>query len=272
MNARQQKIIARFGQVLTFLDANTNTIPPAKVANQRQALSAAIAEISGFAQDQVVKGQESLLAQTLSSARIALRDTYMRQLSTVGLLHLTGKHAGDPAVANGRQIFTLPVTRTNALTLINAAKAMVAAATPYASIFTAASVNLDAVTGAIQAVENAVNASQTAKRISKGATQGIKAQIRIGQGAVGLMDVVVRPLLAGNKSLLTQWESVKRAAGGQNLATPVPVPAVLQAPAAQPASTPAGTSAGTSAGTPSPAATQPATPQPAASAPAAPGK
>ena len=266
MDARQQKILSRFGQVLTFLDTNTSSIPPNSVATQRQALTSAVSQIAGFAQDQVVKGTESVLAHTVSSARTALRDTYMRQLSTVGLHSLTGKNAGDPNVPNAKQIFTLPATRTNALTLIASAASMVAAATPYASIFTAAGVSLDAVNGAIQALQSAVNAKDTAKRVSKGATKGIKAQVKAGQGAVRLMDVVIRPLLAPNKALFAQWESVKRTAGGHNLATPVPVPGATQATTAPAtAGAPAGT-AGTPTNAPVPA---PATPVPAATQPAA---
>ena len=307
MNARQQKVLARFGQVLTFLDANTTSIPPSAVAGQRQSLLGAITQITGFVQDQVVKGAEALTAQTLSSARTALRDTYMRQLSAVGLNSLTGKHAGDANVPNGTQIFALPTTRTNALTLIASATAMVKAATPYSSIFAAHGVSLDAATGAIQAVESAVTAEGSAKRVSKGATQGIKEQIDAGHAAVRLMDVVVRPLVAGNKALLTQWESVKRAAGGHNLAVPVPLPVTTQAASAtagtttagsvvaaapasasstssttsQPtqaktaasttASTPASAPAGTSASTPAPAVSSaPATATAAPSTPSAP--
>ena len=110
MNARQQKVLARFGQVITFLDANTSAIPPASVANQRQTLTTAISQINGFAQDQVLKGNETVLAQTLSSARIALRDTYMRQLSTVALHSLVGKQPTDPNVPNAKQIFAPPAT------------------------------------------------------------------------------------------------------------------------------------------------------------------
>jgi hypothetical protein len=265
MNARQQKVLARFGQVLTFLDANASSVTPASVATQRQALESAIAQINGFAQDQVVKGTESVMAQTLSSARTSLRDTYMRQLSTVGLHKLTGKNAGDPSVPNAKQVFALPATRTNESVLAQAAQAMVTAATPYASIFTAAGVSLDAVNAAIQALQNAVAASNSAKRVSKGATQGIVAQIAAGKGAIRLMDVVIRPEIAANKALLTQWESVKRAAGGQNLASPVPAaatppsatsPTTVQPTTTQPATT-------------QPAATQPTTTQPASTTPAA---
>jgi hypothetical protein len=229
MNARQQKTLARFGQVLTFLDANPSIIPATAVAKQRQLLTSAVTQITGFAQDQVLKGTESILAQTLPSARTALRDIYMRQLSTVGLYSLTGQHAGDPSVPNAAQIFAMPATRTNALTLIASATAMVTAATTYASMFTAAGVSLEAVNGAIEALQAAVTASTSATRVAKGATQGIKDQIRAGRGAVQLMDVVIRPLLASNKAMQAQWESVKRAAGGHNLASSVPVPVAVPA-------------------------------------------
>ena len=257
MDSRQQKVLQRFGQVLTFLDENRSTIPPNAVAAQRQTLQTAVTQITTFAQDQVVKGHESVVAQTKTSARVALRDTFMRQLSAVGLHHLRGKHAGDPDVPNAKLTFTLP-TSHDALTVLNSAKSMVAMATQYASIFTANGVNLDAVNAAIQALESAVNAADAAKRVSKGATEGIKAQIAAGHGAVALMDVVVRPLVAANKSLASQWKAVKKAAGGHNLATPVPVPGAIPAPTAQPTQ---GTAGSTTVGTTSPAT--PSTPAPA---------
>jgi len=274
MNARQQKVLARFGQVLTFLDANTNTIDPASVAGQRQTLATSVTQITAFAQDQVVKGTESVMAQTVSSARASLRDTYLRQLSAVGLHSLTGKNAGDPNVPNAKQIFALPASRTNPSVLVQAAQNMVAVATQYRSVFTAGGINLDAVNSAIQAVDTAVNADSGAKRISKGATQGIKAQIQAGHAAVHLMDVVVRPQLAANKALLTQWESVKRAAGGLNLTAPLPVPGAVPSVAPPTTGTSAapvtpattGSTAAQSAGT-TQASSQPAA-QPAASAPA----
>ena len=240
MNVRQRTTLDRFGQVITFLAANPSAIPPASVAGQLQALTNAISQINGFAQDQVLKGNETNLAQTLSSARIALRDTYMRQISTVGLHSLVGKLPTDPNVPNARLIFALPATRTNASALVQSAQAMVAAATPYASIFTAASVSLDQTNAAILALQNAIAADASAKRVAKGATQGIAAQIQAGHNAVRLLDVVIRPLIATDKALLAQWNSVKKAAGGVNLAPPVPVSASITS--ASSATTPSTTS------------------------------
>lgn len=231
MEAKQQKVVARFSQVVSFLDANTDIIDPSAVVTQRQVLATAIAEINTYAQLQVLRGAEHVAAQSLSSARTALRDTYMRQLATLGVHTLTGKHAGDPDVANGKQIFTLPTTRTNTQTLLASAQAMLQTATPYAAIFTRSGVNLNAVAAAIKVLETAVDAEASARRVSKGATQGIVAEVSAGHGAVRVMDTVVRPILAGNAPMLAQWESVKRAAGGVHLGTPVPVPAA-ESPAA----------------------------------------
>jgi hypothetical protein len=240
MEARQQKVLARFGQVMTFLSANTSRIDQTTIANQRQVLASAIVQINGFAQDQIRKGTETVLAQSLSSARVSLRDTYMRQLVTVGQHTLTGQHEGDPDVANAKQIFTLPGTRTNPLTLIAAAQAMLQIATSYAAVFTLNGVNLDAVAAAIHALQTAVKAAGSALRVSRGATQGIVAQIKVGHGAVSLLDVVIRPQLAGDAAVLAQWNSVKRAAGGLNLHTPVPIPApVVNTPPAPTAAEPA---------------------------------
>ena len=58
---------------------------------------------------------------------------------------------------------------------------MVQTATPYASVFSANGVNLDAVNAAIQALQAAVNADASAQRVSKGATQGIVAQLQAGR-------------------------------------------------------------------------------------------
>jgi len=262
MEVKQQKVVSRFSQVLTFLDTNTSLIPPATVATQRQTIQSAITQINAFAQDQIVKGSETVLSQTQSSARTALRDTYMRQLSTVGLHSLTGKNAGDPSVPGAVTIFTLPTTRTNALTLITAAKAMVAAATPYVSIFTAAGVSLDAVNAAIQALQAAADTENNAKRISKGATQGIVAQIKAAQGAVRLVDVAIRPLIASNKAIVTQWASVKRSTGGPNLGAPTSLPPASAAAATAAASTATSASTSTAAASSTPTAS----PAPAAAA------
>jgi hypothetical protein len=225
MEAKQQKVVARFSQVVSFLDANQSVIDPATVATQRQVLASAIAEINAYAQLQVLRGADHVAAQSLSSARTALRDTYMRQLATLGVHTLTGKHAGDPDVLNAKQIFTLPTTRTNAQTLLASAQAMLQTATQHAARFTSSGVNLDAAAAAVTALKTAVDAAASARRVSTGATQGIVAQVSAGHGAVRVMDTVVRPILAGNAPLLAQWESVKRAAGGVHLGAPVPVPA-----------------------------------------------
>ena len=231
MEAKQQKVVVRFGQVVNFLDANTDLIDPGRVATPRQVLATAIAQISGYARSQARKGAEHVAAQSLASARTALRDTYMRQLATVGVYTLTGQHPGDPSVPNAKQIFTMPTTRTNTLTLIAAAQAMVQTATGYAGLFATNGVILEEATAAITALETALEADATARRVSKGATQGIVAQISAGHGAVRVMDVVVRPRLAGNPPLRAPWTSVKRAAGGVHLGPPVPVPAA-ESPAA----------------------------------------
>lgn len=258
MNARQQKVVERFGQVDTFLDGNTAAIPPASVAQQRATLDAAIAQIQSFAQDQVTKGVESVQAHTLSSARIALRDTYLRQISQAALQKL-------PLTPNLKIAFKLPAVKTNALTLVAAGTAMVNAAQPYSDQLIAAGLPsnfIDVTNTAIQAVQTAANAESSAKRTSKGATQGIKAQIATGHGAVRMMDVVIRPLLANNKPLLTQWDSVKRAAGGLNLGAPAPLPQDIQ-----PITTPASTGSGASGGSSTGATTGAATPVPGTTSP-----
>jgi hypothetical protein len=136
-------------------------------------------------------------------------------------------NAGDPVVPNAQLIFALPVPRTHPLTLVASATSMLEAARPYAAIFAADGVDLDAVPAAMQAVQDAVKAKYSPARLKKGAAQGIRDQIKAGHGAIARMDEVIRPLLASDSALLTQWESVKRTAGGHNLTTPVPVPGVM---------------------------------------------
>lgn len=243
MNARQQQILVRFNQILAFLDANADTIPATLVGPQRQLLASAVAQITSFTQAQLVKGADMPASQSVASARTALRDTYVRQLSTIGLQCLTGQNAGDADVPNALQIFTMPVTRSGSLVIIGAAKAMLAVATQHADVFTTAGMNLDAASRAIEALETAHVLRGSANRVSQGATQGIKGQIRAGKGAVRIMDVIIRPLLAATPELLKEWQTAKRSAGGPKLGTPALQPAAPPTASAAPStqSTPPGT-------------------------------
>ena len=235
MNARQQRTLARFNHILAFLGENAATIPATLMAPQRQLLATVVAHINSFTQAQLVKGAASPASRTVASARTTLRDTYVRQLSTIGLHSLTGQTEGDPNVANAVQIFTMPATRGNSLTIIAAATAMLSVATQYAGVFTAAGMNLDQVSTAIEALEAALTGRGAANRVSEGATQGIKAQIRAGKKAVRIMDVMIRPILTATPELLKQWQTVKRSAGGPKFANPAPQPA---APPSAPADAP----------------------------------
>ena len=225
MTTRQQQILTRFNQILAFLDANAATIPATLLAPQRQALAAVVAQINSFTQMQLIKGADAPAARSVASARATLRETYLRQLSTIGLQSLTGQNAGDPNVANALQIFTMPVTRGNSLTIIQAAKAMLSVATQYADVFTSVGMDLGAVSAAIDALESALAARSTANGVSQGATQGLKGQIRAGKGAVRIMDVMLRPILAPTPELLKQWQAAKRSAGGPKYGNPAPRPA-----------------------------------------------
>jgi len=228
MNARQRQILARFNQILAFLDANADTIPPTLVARQRQLLSTVVDQITSFTQAQIIRGANAPASQSVASARTTLRDIYLRQLSTIGLQSLMGANAGDPSVPNALQIFTMPTTRTNPLMIIASAKAMLAVALQYPNVFTMAGMNLGAAASAIEALEAAVTARASANRVSQGATQGIKGHIRAGKGAVRIMDVIIRPALSAMPELLTQWQTAKRSAGGPklgNLAPTVAAPA-----------------------------------------------
>lgn len=237
MNTRQQHTLARFAQILAFLDANADVIPTTLVVPQRQLLASAVAQITSFTQAQLVKGADVPASQSVAAARVALRDTYVRQLSTIGLHSLTGQNPGDPSVPNAVQIFTMPATRGNSRTIVDSAKAMLAVATQYADAFTAVGMNLEQVSGAIEALEAALTARGAATGMSLGATQGIKSQIHAAKGAVRIMDVMLRPVLAVRPELLTQWQTVKRSAGGPKLGKAAPTPA---APAATSAKTPSG--------------------------------
>ena len=110
-------------------------------------------------------------------------------------------------------------------------------------------------------------AEGNAKRIAQGATKGIPAQITAGQGAVRMMDVIIRPLIATNKPVQAQWAAAKRSAGGSNLGAPVAVPAQSQSTVTQPTTAAPATGGATSASVPSP--TSPSQPAPSASPTAA---
>lgn len=118
MNQKQQKVVQRFAQVQTFLDANKALIDPATVAPQRAVLATAIAQIGTYAQQQQSRGVETVQAHTVASLRDSLRDSNMRPIATIALAKL-------PITPNLRSAFTLPAAKTNALTLITMAQTMV---------------------------------------------------------------------------------------------------------------------------------------------------
>ena len=178
MNTRQQHMLARFTQILAFLDANADVIPTTLVVPQRQLLASAVARITSFTQAQLVKGGDIPASQSVASARSTLRDTYIRQLSTIGLHSLAGQNPGDPSVPNAVQIFTMPATRGNSRTIVDSAKAMLAVATHH-------------------------------------------------------RDVMLRPVLAARPELLTQWQTVKRSAGGPKLGKANLTPAAATATSAK---------------------------------------
>jgi hypothetical protein len=84
-----------------------------------------------------------------------------------------------------------------------------------------------------------VTARGSANGISQGATQGIKGQIRAGKGAVRIMDVMIRPVLAGTPELVKQWQTAKRSAGGPKFSNPAPAPAAPASTTSETSSTPA---------------------------------
>jgi hypothetical protein len=229
MKASQQKVLDQFIQVLSFLDATQEVIPPAAVSTLQRQLSAAVGAINGYASTQARGGVRSDGGPGVHATRQALRDTFMRQVATMGISRLTGKHPGDPDVPNAAQIFRMPDTRTNSHTLISSAEAMVQAAMPYREAFAALGVDLSLTAAAAQSLASSLAARDTAKQTRVGATAGIGAAIRSGHEAVRLLDVVIRPFIAGNGRLVAQWKLARRTAGALNLGDPAPVPANLLA-------------------------------------------
>jgi hypothetical protein len=229
METRQQKALDRFNQVLSFLDTTQEDIPPAAVATLQRQLAAAVAAITAYASTQAGGGTTSGGAPGARAARQALRDTFMRQVATMGTARLTGKHPGDPDVPDAAQIFRMPDTRTNSHTLISSAQAMVEAATPYRDAFRALGVDLSLTAAAAEGLASSLKARDTAKRTRVGATAGIGAEIRTGHEAVRLIDVVIRPFIAGNGRLVAEWKLARRTAGALNLGDPEPVPSNLLA-------------------------------------------
>lgn len=134
-----------------------------------------------------------------------------------------------------------------------ATHAMSQAAEPYTQVFVQnglKSTFLDDLNTAIGALHDAVTAADGSRVTSKGATSGIADQIKAGKQAVKLLDAIVRPALANNKTLLAQWSTVRRTAGAPNLGAPAPLPNVIQ-PITTSASASATATSGSSATPPS---------------------
>ncbi len=213
MEAAQRKVTEKFRSIQKFLDDHAAALTHSAVAPPRKLLDDAVQQIDGFAADQLAKSTQAVQTRTLTATRVALRDHNMLQINAIALHHL-------PNTVNTRAEFKLPRDNVSTDTLVTAAKAMAAAAQPYSAIFIQQGRPADFIAQlqtATQAVETAVEAGRTGKRIRKGATSGIKSSVQAGRAAVKLLISAVTPALKQDPQLLAEWKMVTRgaSAGGK---------------------------------------------------------
>jgi hypothetical protein len=160
----------------------------------------------------------------------------------------------------------MPPANSRARTLIDWAASMAKAADPYSQTFVGAGLPADFLTqlkAAADAVAATIVNRDSTRAVQRGATAGLNAEAARGRSAVKVLDSLVEPLIAGDISLLSQWNAAKKFGGKTPVVTDTSVDAAAKGPET-PLRTPDAPLSTTDS--PSPAAAPP-TPVPAPAAP-----
>lgn len=234
MNTNQAHILASIRNAEGFLDQHADLfatrIKPAfrtRLSTALTTLSATIAEQEGLTRK--AKGS----AKDRAALRTVLLHEHMAPISRVASIELTN----TPAFAQ----FTMPKGRTSTERLAAAASGMAQAALPFHDLFVAEALPDDFITQLTEARDAMLSAStQRASHASgrKGATRGLRSQLKEARAIIHAMDAIVRPVIKGDATLLATWKSISRVQRSRSTPAVIttPAPVVIPMAAAQHAS------------------------------------
>ena len=223
MNTNQAHVLASIRNADGFLDQHADLFATKIRPAFRTRLTTALTALSA-----TITQQQSLTRKVTGSAkdRAALRTVllheHMAPIARVARLELPN----TPSIAQ----FNMPKGRLSTEKLAAAASGMAQAALPFHDLFVADVLPDDFITQLTEARDAMIASStQRAAHASsrKGATTGLRAQLKEARAIIHTMDAVVRPVIKGDAALMAAWKSISRVQKSRTTAAVVTTPAAV---------------------------------------------
>jgi hypothetical protein len=206
MRTRQIRVGQSLRQVQQFLDAHAGVVGPANESEARQSLNAAVTQLDASATEQGTRTRERHGEVT---RREQLEQQLVRKFMTPVAKLARSRLQGEPNLA----ALTPSGSALQRERLVQSARSMIEAATPYAERFGAARFPADFLaqfTQAVDAVAASLQTRDAKHRDRVGATKSVQTALQHGRAAVAELDALVSHLILGNGRLEEEWRVAKR--------------------------------------------------------------
>jgi hypothetical protein len=208
MLSKHRRVQESFQRVHVFVEANPATGQPG-FETAKAALVEALTRLREFASVQI-SGRELSRAELRRRGQMLtrLRDRHMRPIVTIA----RGQIEPNSDVRLPEAL-RMPHASVCVTTVLQAADAMIEAASTFESVFVANGLPADFLARfqrARDVVAEVVDARAMLLGASIGARKGIEMQLRRGRLAVDRLDAVVRAAFEGEEAILATWRSAKR--------------------------------------------------------------
>jgi hypothetical protein len=223
VNKGQKARLTALQRIQMYLNDNAAQLGSVSKSTSRTDLDTAVTGLVQYVAQQSKAETASLSAKSVKDeAREDLRLNHMQPIAAIAKKKLTG----TPNI----QKLALPHKNTNDIDLVGDGTAMAEAAAQYTQVFLDQQLPADFIAqlqAAVQAVQDAVNAQQSARLRVNDATKSVKAQLAITSTDVKVLNGLVTKQLKGQTGLLGAWKNAKRVhiVAVANPATPAPAPA-----------------------------------------------
>lgn len=206
MQQFQQLEFDSLTRVQEFLGAHTDVVGILSTSDARKQLDGAVTQLHDAITIQLTRDRESRAATALRvQQEDDLRQGHMRPIAEFAREKLKG--------APDFTALTPSATRLKGARLVQAARAMAAAAQAHLDGLTAAHFPADVITQlatSANAVQSSLDARVPIDRQASEATKNIKAAIAAGRSAVRLISPIVKRAVRGNTALEESWRGARR--------------------------------------------------------------
>jgi hypothetical protein len=244
MKTQQRYAGQSFRRVQLFLDSHADVVGAVSTSDARKQLDAAVTQLDATVEEQGARTRD--VRGENSNLRTLTRDLKRRNMTPISK-YARSKLAGVPNF----EALTPNTSDLSGARLIESARAMAAAAAPYAKLFVAAQFPADFLAQlgtAADAIKKSLDVRSQKKLQRSGATKQVGAVIRSGRLAVTSLDALVTRFILGNERLTEEWRVATRIVAKPGVVRPttatttvppaLPVSAPATAPQSQPASAP----------------------------------